>query len=104
MRRGHRRTSMFVDPSRGARTHGSADRALAWSSAPSGARKELVPGRLAWRSLVHLPHGLVVLGQSGEVLDANCQAETIFGYPTGYLVGIPISRLVPQQSSSDPER
>ena len=90
---------MFVDPRRKTRTNLRSDRAPAWTS-PSPEPRRHSPGRLAWLSIDHLPHGLIVLGESGTVLDANLQAEAIFGYCTNGLIGLPISTLLPEQTAA----
>ena len=92
---------MFVDPRRKTRTTLRPDRAPAWTS-PAPEPRRHSPGRLAWLSIDHLPHGLIVLGESGTVLDANLQAEAIFGYGTNALIGLPISTLLPEQRAAAP--
>jgi formate hydrogenlyase transcriptional activator len=44
----------------------------------------------------HLPHGVLIVGETGRVLAANRMAETVFGYATGRLVGQSIARLLPE--------
>jgi len=90
---------MFVDPRRKTRTTLRPDRAPAWTS-PAPEPRRHSPGRLAWLSIDHLPHGLIVLGESGTILDANLQAEAIFGYGTNALIGLPISTLLPEQTAA----
>src|SRR5262245_9439853 len=87
MRPRERRTSMFVDPSRSKKS--VSGRAFSWSS-PSFEGHKSGHGRLARLALDHLPHGLMILGEKGIVLDANGQAEALFGYSRGELVGVPV--------------
>ena len=74
-----------------------SDRLLAGSPAPTLRRSDDVP-RAARLTLEQFPHGLVLLGEEGTVLSANRQAESIFAYAPGELLGVPISVLLPEQS------
>jgi len=86
---------MFTDRSRPHKSSVPLDREPSWpSSAAKGRRHN--SARLAWLSVDHLPHGLVILGESGTILDANLQAEAILGYPSNGLIGLPISALLPE--------
>ena len=73
-----------------------SDRAFSWTppSAPGRNSRE----RLAWLSVDHLAHGLMIIGKAGAVLDANVQAEAIFGYASGELTGVPIAVLLPEHA------
>jgi PAS domain S-box-containing protein len=61
-----------------------------------------------------VPHGLIVFGESGEVLAANRLTEVLFAYGPGELMGQRIERLLPEASHdahpdlwtscTDPER
>ncbi len=88
---------MFVDPNRSSKKAASSGRAFSWAS-PFEARSNPA-GRLARIALDHLPHGLLVLGKTGVVVDANCQAEAMFGYSSGELIGVPVSSLLPEHSA-----
>src|SRR5581483_2270440 len=46
----------------------------------------------------HLREGLLVVDERGAILSANHQAETIFRYLPGELVGVPFATLFPEQS------
>src|SRR6476660_4297528 len=70
---------------------------LASTSSSPAARRDVV-SRMARLSVDQFPHGLTILGEDGAVLEANGQAETIFGYSSGEMVGIPISLLLPEQT------
>jgi PAS domain S-box-containing protein len=74
-----------------------SDRAFART--PTSAEGRNPRDRLTWLSIDHLAHGLMILGETGAVLDANVQAEAIFGYGSGELTGIPIAVLVPEHGS-----
>ena len=87
---------MFVDPSRNRKR--VAGRAFAWASS-SFETHQKDHGRLARLALDHLPHGLIVLGEKGTVLEANGQAEALFGYSRGELIGVALSSLLLEQSS-----
>ena len=86
---------MFTDRSRPHKSSVPLDREPSWPSSASKGRRHN-SARLAWLSVDHLPHGLVILGESGTILDANLQAEAILGYPSNGLIGLPISALLPE--------
>jgi formate hydrogenlyase transcriptional activator len=88
---------MFVDPSRNARMQMRSDRAFSWT--PSSGERRNRRQRLAWLSVDHLAHGLMIFGEAGTVLDANVQAEAILGYASGELIGVPIAALLPEHAS-----
>ena len=46
----------------------------------------------------HLSHGVLIFGESGTVLSANREAERIFAYAPGQLVGCTVERLLPEPS------
>ena len=56
----------------------------------------------AWyRQLVEsAPDGLVVLEHGGQVVAANRQAEAVFGYEPGALLGVPIAALVEGEAAA----
>ncbi len=88
---------MFVEPSRIRKS--APGRAFSWTSSSFDRRKK-DHGRLARLAFDHFPHALIVLGEKGTVLDANGQAEALFGYSSGELIGLPVSSLLPEQSSA----
>ena len=64
--------------------------------APQGAERALSDELLgAFTSL--MPDAAVVVDASGSIVSANEQADTLFGYPPGTLVGLPIETLVPER-------
>jgi len=77
-------------------TISASERAFVWTSPSPRGRNDLV--RRARLSVEQFPHGLLIFGEAATVLAANRQAESIFGYGPGELVGLPMSILVPEQS------
>ncbi len=60
------------------------------------------PDTLPFRELVDAaPDGILVTGQHGTILLVNAEAERMFGYARGELVGKPIHLLVPQRLRAD---
>ncbi len=56
------------------------------------------PDTLPFRELVDAaPDGILVTGQQGTIILVNAEAERMFGYERGELVGKPIHLLVPQR-------
>jgi PAS domain S-box-containing protein len=43
------------------------------------------------------PDGIVVVARDGRIVFANAQTETLFGYPRGELLGLPVEVLVPER-------
>jgi len=76
------------------------DRQFAWTSAstlPRPSRHSAVP--VTRLSVDQFPHGLLILGEDATVINANHQAEAIFGYQAGELTGLPVNFLLPEQSN-----
>ena len=88
---------MFVDPNRSRKNAASSAHSFSWASSFEGKRNSV--GRLARIAVDHLPHGLLVFGKPGVVVDANCQAEAVFGYSRGELIGVPVSSFLPEHSA-----
>ena len=89
---------MFVE-ARKTRAIPQVDRLFAWTSTtPHRGNGSDVASRVARLSVEQFPHGLMILGEGRTVLGANRQADTIFAYPTGEMIGVPISLLLPEQS------
>ena len=89
---------MFVE-ARKTRAINQVDRLFAWTSTtPHRGNGNDVASRVARLSVEQFPHGLMILGEGRTVLGANRQAETIFAYPAGEMIGLPISLLLPEQS------
>jgi PAS domain S-box-containing protein len=44
-----------------------------------------------------MPDAIVVLNATGRIVLANQQAETLFGYPSGSLIGHPVETLLPER-------
>ncbi len=47
------------------------------------------------------PSGMMVVGASGDILLANAEAERLFGYASGALVGVSVDQLVPHSVRHD---
>ncbi len=60
---------------------------------PMGTEATLVENRL----LQMAPDAMLVVDQSGRIIQANALAERLFGYPPGTLVGQTLDMLVPEQ-------
>ncbi len=64
------------------------------SDAPGAAR---FPADV-YRSLLDAaPYATLVVGERGEIVYANAQADALFGYPRGALLGRPVEVLVPER-------
>jgi formate hydrogenlyase transcriptional activator len=72
------------------------DRLFTRTSVPPPRRH--VAGGFAHLAVDQFPHGLLVLGEDTTVVGANHEAETIFAYPAGEMIGLPIKLLLPEQS------
>jgi two-component system cell cycle sensor histidine kinase/response regulator CckA len=46
----------------------------------------------------------IIVNQAGRITLSNCQAETLFGYSRGELIGLGIEELMPQADQPDHER
>ncbi len=44
-----------------------------------------------------VPDAAVVVDEHGQVVATNANAETLFGYPSGTMVGLPVEALVPER-------
>jgi formate hydrogenlyase transcriptional activator len=84
----HVHTSIMTNPS---------DHFLTRSSLAAQRRSEVV-SHAAHLTVEQFPHGLIIVVDEGTVLSANSQAEAIFAYAPGELIGVPISLLLPEQS------
>src|SRR5262245_33195864 len=58
---------------------------------PEGRGEELL--RLLRLAIEHVPQGVLIFGDQGELLVANSQAEAIFAYAPGQMAGVSIGRL-----------
>lgn len=64
---------------------------------PRGMTTEPLPETI-FRTLVHFaPDAFLVVGEAGEIIFANAQAERMFGYQREELVGSPVDLLVPER-------
>jgi PAS domain S-box-containing protein len=56
----------------------------------------------AFRGVVeHVPHGVLIFDEAGEIVVANRPAEAIFGYTRGQLIGERIDQLLPEWKRVD---
>jgi PAS domain S-box-containing protein len=49
--------------------------------------------RLLRLVIEHVPQGVLIFDDGGDIIVANRQAETIFAYPAGHMTGLPMGRL-----------
>ncbi len=47
-----------------------------------------------------VPDAAVVVDEHGQIVATNANAETLFGYPSGTMVGLPVEALVPERLRS----
>jgi PAS domain S-box-containing protein len=47
------------------------------------------------------PDAMIVINRLGEVIDCNEEAESLFGYPRGDMLGKPLGQLMPEDSRED---
>jgi formate hydrogenlyase transcriptional activator len=75
----------------------SPDRLFARASLAPERRRDVV-NRVARLSVDQFPHGVLVLGPEATVLCANPEAEMIFAFSSGEMIGQPLGALLPEQS------
>src|SRR5688572_27045922 len=45
-----------------------------------------------------VPDALVLVDSEGRIVEANAQADTMFGYPRGGLIGLAVEQLLPESA------
>ena len=85
------RNDELATNSRGQRTRWGA--AAAASGTDPAGDETIRWGRVA---IDHVPHGVLVVGENGDVVAANQLAELVFGFGPGRLTGRPFEQLLLQ--------
>ncbi len=67
------------------------------AGADAGWRTTDPPAELLDLVLSVIPDAAVVVDDGGQMVAANASADTLFGYPSGTLVGLPVEVLVPER-------